>query len=75
MPPPLDGLAAIIRLPESALVRRVDSGEGSDSSIQFVLYDLLRREQALDTEARPERSSEAGRILDLTQLAYGSLSD
>jgi hypothetical protein len=73
VPPPLDGLAAIIRLPDSALVRRVDSGEGSDSSIQFVLYDLLRREQALAAEARPERSSEAGRILDLTQMAYGEL--
>ena len=75
MPPPLDAIAAITRLPDSALSRQIDSGEGSEASIQLVLYDLLRREQALDTEAQPERGSEAGRILDLTQLAYGSLSD
>ncbi len=73
MPPPLDALGDLVRLPDAALSRRVDVGDAARPSIQFALYDILRREQALAAEAQPDGRSELARILDLVQMAYGEL--
>ena len=59
MPPPLRDLAVIA------------SGDPS-SSLRERLYGLLRREQAIAASAQPSRS-EAARILDFAQAAYGDL--
>lgn len=72
MPPPLDALAAIARFSDGALTDRVDVGDGK-ASRQFVLYDLLRHEQALAAQFQPAARSEVARILDLVQMAYGDL--
>ena len=72
VPAPLEALAAIARLPDMSLSRRVDF-ERNRPSIQFVLYDMLRQEQALAAEPQLEGRSEAARILDLVQMAYGEL--
>jgi hypothetical protein len=45
----------------------------SKGPIQFVLYGLLRHEQALAAGAEPAARSEIARILDLAQMAYGEL--
>jgi DinB superfamily len=49
------------------------SGPAANAPIQFVLYDLLRHEQALAAGAQPEGRTEIARILDLTQAAYGEI--
>lgn len=72
MPPPLDALAALAQLPDTALTDRVDVGD-QEAPRQFVLYDLLRHEQALAAQVQPATRSEAARILDLVQMAYGDL--
>ncbi|MGH2451775.1 MAG: DinB family protein [Candidatus Limnocylindria bacterium] len=72
MPPPLEALGAIAAMPESALPH-ADFGDGRRVPVQFILYDLLRHEQALATGSRPGGRSEALRILDLAQAAYGEL--
>ncbi len=73
MPPPLDALAVIARLPDEALPGLVEIGDGRKASLQFALYDLLRHEQALAVEVHQLRRSEIDRILDLAQAAYGEL--
>lgn len=70
MPPLLHALAGIALLPDGALARTV---EAEKASLQVVLYDLLRHEQALASAAQPAGRSEADRVLDLTQAAYGEL--
>lgn len=72
MPPPLDAVAAITRLSDSALSREVDLG-GHRVPPRFVLYDLLRCEQDLAIRHRPQRRTEISAILDLAQAAYGDL--
>lgn len=72
MPPPLDAVAAIARLSDSALSREVDLGERT-APRRFVLYDLLRGEQDLAVRRRPQRRTEISAILDLPQAAYGEL--
>lgn len=73
MPPPFEALSKISRLPEETLSRQVDDGSGSRPTIQFVLYDLLRSEQALLARSEPSGRTEMARILDLAQKAYGEL--
>lgn len=73
MSAPLDALAHLADLPDTSLSHQVDLGDGIRAAIQFVLYDLLRREQALAAEAQPAGRSEIARILDLVQMAYGEL--
>lgn len=72
MSPPLDALAAIAELSDTALTDRVDVGDRK-APRQFVLYDLLRHEQALATQVPSRARSEVARILDLVQMAYGEL--
>lgn len=72
MPPPLDAVAAIARLSDSALSHEVDLGEHK-APLRSVLYDLLRGEQDLAVRHRPQRRTELSRILDLAQAAYGDL--
>ncbi len=43
------------------------------ASRQFVLYELLRREQALAAGSQPDGRSEVARIFDLVQMTYGDL--
>lgn len=69
---PLHPLAAIARLPDSALSRQIELDDTRTAPLQFALYDLLRHEQALVAGAESARS-EIARILDLAQLAYGEL--
>lgn len=72
MPPPLDAVAALARLSDSALSREVDLG-GRTAPLLFVLYDLLRGEQDLAVRHRPQTRTEISAILDLAQTAYGEL--
>jgi hypothetical protein len=72
MPPPLDALARIARLPDAAIRERVQVRE-LGATRQFVLYDLLRHEQALAAGAPGAGRSEIARILDIVQMAYGGL--
>lgn len=72
MSAPLDALGKLAGLPDVELSRQVDVGSGKPP-IQFVLYDLLRHEQALVAGAQPAGRTEVERILDLAQLAYGEL--
>lgn len=72
MPPPLDALASIATFSNLALADRIELDRRSVPR-QFVLYDLLRREQALAAGAQPDGRSEFARILDLVQMAYGDL--
>lgn len=73
MPPPLAALATIARRPDDRLSDHVEIGMASRPPVQFVLYELLRREQALAAGAQPPGRTEASRILDLAQSAYGEL--
>ena len=66
MPPPLDALAAVVRLDDDALAA------DKRSSRRDALYGLLRREQAIAALAQPARS-EVSRILDFAQAAYGDV--
>ena len=66
MPPPLDALAAVVRLDGDALAA------DKRSSRRDALYGLLRREQAIAALAQPARS-EVSRILDFAQAAYGDV--
>jgi hypothetical protein len=67
MPPPLDALAAIARLDGEALLA------DKRSSLRDGLYGLMRREQAIFASGQPSRS-EASRILDFAQSAYGDVA-
>lgn len=69
---PLDALAALARLRDSALAERTASG-GHEASVQFVLYDLFRHEQRLAAGASRTERPEVARILDLVEMAYGDL--
>ena len=71
MPPPLRDLAAVVKVGDEALTQPVDIG-GTRRSRREVLYGVLRREQAILTSDQPARS-EASRILDLAQAAYGDV--
>src|SRR6266513_2437942 len=66
MPPPLDALAAVVRLDDDALAAE-ERGSRRDAS-----YGLLRREQAIAASAQPARS-EVSRILDFAQAAHGDV--
>jgi len=66
MPPPLDALAAVVRLGDGALAA------DERSSRRDALYGLLRREQAIAALAQPDRS-EVSRILDFAQAAHGDV--
>jgi hypothetical protein len=66
MPPPLDVLAAVVRLDDEAL------GADERSSRRDALYGLLRREQAIAASGQPARS-EVSRILDLAHAALGDV--
>ena len=66
MPPPLDALAALVRLDDGALAT------DERSSRQDTLYGVLRREQAIAASAQPARS-EVSRILDFAQAAHGDV--
>jgi DinB superfamily len=67
MPAPLAALARIVS------VRDADPGEvaGVQRPVQFVIYDLLRQEQAVAAGAQPPGRRELDRILDLAQSAFG----
>ena len=71
VPPPLAALARIVGRVDADVHREVEVGD-ERASLQFFLYDQLRREQALAAGAHPARS-ETARILDLAQAAYGDL--
>jgi hypothetical protein len=73
MSAPLDALGKLAGLQDAELTQQVDTGAGGNLAIQFVLYDLLRHEQALAAAAQPSGRSEFERILDLAQAAYGEL--
>lgn len=73
VPVPLDVLTHVADLPNASLSRQVDLSDGTRASIQFVLYDCLRREQVLLAGSQPHGRSEIARILDLVQMAYGEL--
>lgn len=73
MPAPLDALAHIAAFSDAFLPRQVTLADGTRASIQFVLYDLLRYEQAVAAEGQPVGRSEVARILDLVQMAHGEL--
>ncbi len=66
-------LARLAGLPDASLSSAVEVADGKQASIQFVLYDCLRREQTLLAGAQPDRRSEIARILDLVQMSYGEL--
>ncbi len=72
MTPPLDALVLVARLKDPELGEAVDLA-GRRMSRQFVLYDLLRHEQALAAAADGRGRTEVSRILDLAQMAYGEL--
>jgi len=72
VPAPLDALARIARLSDADLHQRVRAS-GEQNTLQFFLYDQLRREQAVAAGTRPARS-ETQRILDFAQAAYGDLA-
>jgi hypothetical protein len=67
VPPPLAELAAVARLDDEALV-----GD-TRRSRRDVLYGLLRREQAIAASGESSARSEASRILDFAQAAYGDV--
>jgi mycothiol maleylpyruvate isomerase-like protein len=67
MPPPLAELAAVARLDDEALVGN------TRRSRRDVLYGLLRREQAIAASGESSARSEASRILDFAQAAYGDV--
>jgi len=67
MPPPLDALAAVVRVDEDALAAD-ERGRRRDA-----LYGLLRREQAIAAAAQPSSRAEVSRILDFAQAAYGDV--
>jgi hypothetical protein len=73
MSAPLDALDSLARVRDADLSRQVDVGASSKAPIQFVLYDLLRHEQALSVGAQRARGTEIARILDLAQAADGDL--
>jgi hypothetical protein len=66
-------LGSLARVRNADLSRQVDIGAGGKAPIQFVLYDLLRHEQALAVAAQRGPETEMARILDLAQAAYGDL--
>jgi hypothetical protein len=68
MPAPLDALAKLAGLQDAELTRQLDLGTGG-KPIQFLLYDLLRHEQALAAAAQPFGRTEFERIIDLAQAA------
>lgn len=72
MPPPLAALTRIARWSDGDLAGQAEFGGGRKAPATFVLYDLLRHEQALAAGAQPVRI-EAARIQDLAQAAYGEL--
>jgi hypothetical protein len=67
MPPPLGELAAVARLDDEPLV-----GDKRGSR-RDALYGLLRREQAIAASGESSARSEASRILDFAQAAYGDV--
>jgi DinB family protein len=67
MPPPLAELAAVARLDHEA-----PAGD-MRSSRRDVLYGLLRHEQAIAASGESSARSEASRILDFAQAAYGDV--
>jgi hypothetical protein len=71
MPPPLEAVAVIASLPDRDLSRPSEFGDGPKAA-QFVLYDLLRHEQALAAGPQHDRT-EIARTLDLAQMAFGEL--
>jgi hypothetical protein len=71
MPPPLRDLAAVAQVGDDGFAEQVQIG-GTPSARRDVLYELLRREQALLASNQSPRS-EASRILDLAQAAYGDV--
>jgi hypothetical protein len=73
MSAPLDALGTLAGLRDPELSRQVDVGAPSKAPIQFVLYDLLRHEQAIAVGAQRAAESEIARILDLAQATYGDL--
>jgi len=73
MSAPLDALGSLAGVRDADLSGQVDLGARSKVSIQFVLYDLLRHEQAIAVGAQRAAESEIARILDLAQAAYGDL--
>ena len=72
MPQPLDAVADLAQLADSALAERVTIGE-LKAPRQVVLYDLLRREQSLAAGDAARGRSEVARVLDLVQMAFGEL--
>lgn len=71
MPPPLAALGALARLDDHALGQPATAGDLRTERRQL-LYELLRREQALAAAESPQRS-ETSRILDFAQAAHGDL--
>lgn len=71
MPPPLRAIGALTALPDRELSANAHL-EGK-ATTQFVLYDLLRHEQALLSGPGSDGRSEIARILDLAQMAYGEM--
>lgn len=69
----MTALAQVAILSDTSLTRPVGLPGGGRSSIQFLLYDCLRREQALVAGPQPRGRAEVARILDLAQAAYGEL--
>lgn len=73
MPPPLDALGRIGLWSDGDLARAMPVGDGRTARGQFVLYDLLRHEQAPAAGPQPAHRTEAARIQDLAQAAFGDL--
>lgn len=73
MPPPWEALTWLGRVPDSAISAPVAFGDGRKAPLQFVLYDLLRHEQALALPPSGPARPEIARILDLAQSTYGDL--
>lgn len=69
----LDALGSLARVGDADLSRQVDIETGGKAPIQFVLYDLLRHEQALAVGAQRAPETEMARILDLAHAACGDL--
>ena len=72
MPVPLESLTRIVQLPDDAMHATIALG-ATRGSLQFFLYDQLRREQAAGISP-PSMRSEIARILDLAQAALGDLA-
>lgn len=73
MPPPWEALTWLGHVPDSAISASADFSGGQKAPLQFVLYDLLRHEQALALPPSGLERPEIARILDLAQSTYGDL--